>query len=1565
MRIMKCAVHLSFAALLTLAAEPSTAWSQGRFAPNRGLIQNQPDVVLMFAPREVQVMIDEARTNIESQQWSEATLALGMLLGLEDSRQDDTAGVDFFLADGALPDKKASPKDSIFQKVFELIDSLPLEATKFIDLRYGVRAGQILEKALSDSDWEGIEKVAGRYSFTTSGQDACVILGEHWLRKGDARRAARFFSMAFRQKSALSRLGPELGLLTAAAYDAAGMQAEAFGFIEQTRDKFPNASLNWSGARVGWEGRALRSKDILERIGLGGARSNHKIVKQPFFLGGDSKRNADTNAGIPIPILRWHTELHESKQHKENLEKTFKDKLTDNSSTLITSRVPIQVGQWVITSTYDQRIVAIDMQTGRLGWECFYSGMPLGSSMDAFLTRDSHVLNLAAPDYLARRVWGDSAVGMPTSDGRRVYSISELPALDIAESFAQGPNARVAKPQGPRTYNVMQCWSIPEEGKIQWEVGGQKSPNEPKLAGALFLGAPLPHGNELLVLGEINSDLYLFALKPETGKLLWRQPMATNYSSIATDQFRRSVGAVPAADGSIIVCPTLSGYLVGFDTVTRSLLWSFRYNTKIVPGTQLHVTPFGQAEAGDFSPFLNRSADNSVTLQNGVAVFAPADGDAVYAISIDNGSLLWQTDPRNGKTRYVAGAWNDIVIIANQTSFEALDLKTGKEKWPAIELPNDEQVIGRGVRKGGFYFLPTSGQTILQIDVAQGKVVDSVKVERPLGNLVSLGDRLVCASPFELGCYAVREAFQSQLKEELQKNSVSRTGLTKQGELALVEGDYEAALKFLEQANQMEPNNAEVLILMSKVAIAALSADFDKYIDRVTIAPALFFEGEGISYLKLLAGGFQKQGRYKDSLLKLLELADRRTAQRQDQIAGGDFSVQSPQWTVQEDRWISTQIRRCMEKLTPEEHRDIARVMDEKVAAISSLPSNVRRLTLEHLESIPAAGRLRAGSASDLIRHKDLLQAERLLLSDGFLDSADPASAEAIERKTKLAEIYARSNRFELALKCLNGNEALFKDLVTGVLELPLNAREQIANVLKNKIPMSAGDWPAGRVVATTSQMAMPTLSNPAILESSSLCRWKSRIGESLLGWSVYFGQGNFTFASKQNETEFRSYIDVGKQDAAIPPVVHSVDSIVMLEMNRELIAINTLNGAGREQHVPLWREPFAVVTNEVERGRGRASSPPNNAWGMPLLKSPFRVVSVSRLGVVVLHEANLVCLDLTSGKRLWTATGFKDCQFASQDHILSVFRPKERMTQIIDVRDGSLVTERPIEAEMIWVGAVGKYWLLESAATKNQLSMLDPTDGRILFTKQFSSDTQLAVDGEIGLIALQGSGSLTYWNGPREKEFVTSVPVEGNIKSLSAHRFGETILVMPYIASLQFDSFGYTPSLRDSGFSILAGRLIAISALDGQQVWSQNNLVQRPFSFPIAQERNSPVAVFVRKLTIPKIAGITDMDLYSFAAIDLRDGHVVFAQDDLPAVRERGFVQRINHDEHSISIDYLGTNITLNWMNKDPLEKNEETVIRDFGNLDEREFRIQVEENLKRRARESFPNDAEKINNK
>lgn len=1557
----------------------------------------QQDAMLMPAPREVQVLIEEAKSHIDQEQWTEATLALGVLLGLESQDDGDLKGVDYFIEDETRPKDprkaRAGTSESVFKKSFELVESLPMEATKFVDLRYGVLAGQMLEQAVVQSDWKKMERVAGRYPFTTAGQDACVILGEYWLRNGDPLLASRFLNAAFRQKSALSRLGAELGILTACTLETAGLQAEAIECLDQTREVFSKVSIDWNGTKIGWDNRtnpSVASNEILKAIvgkreAADQATSFEKANKQPYYLGGNPARNADTSAGSPLPILRWHTELHESKQHKDNLAGTFKEKILDRKQTFIPSRYPISVGPWIITSTYDQRIIAVDAKTGRLGWECLYSGMPLGFSMEQFANRDSNQFNAATPDYLTKRVWGESVVGMPTSDGKRVFSISELPAIDVAESFALGQNARVSKPQGVRGFNVLQCWSVSEEGKIQWEVGGAKSPTDTSLAGVLFLGAPLPLAGELLIIGELNSDVYLFSISPETGKVNWRQPLASNSQAIAGDQLRRNVGASPAAEGSILICPTLSGHLIAFDTVSHALLWTFEYPLRSMLGNMAQFGQFGQVDLGDFNALAGRSAEPSVTIHNGIAFFAPPDGDGLYAISVANGTKLWDSNERpiqdEGKpseepyvnrfdqVRYIAGVWDGIAIVACQSQLVAIDTKKFTEIW-TLDLPQNSQLAGRGVRKGGMYFLPTTEQEILQVDLKQGSIVEKVRVEQPLGNIVVVGDRLVSASPFQLDCYAIREAFQSELKEELQRSSVSRQGLTRQAELAFSKDNFEQALQFLEKAKSLEPSNAEVLILLNKVGIAALTTDFDKYVDRVTLSQDLAFDRERMPYLKLVSQGLQQKGRYADALVKLLEMSDLRIAQRQDQTASNDLFSQSSDSSVQQDRWIATQIQRAFNNLTAAQQQEWTKALAPRLDELQRAPINVRRLKLEHLTGIPETQAIRISTALELIQQRDLLAAEKLLTAE----IANTQNANTPEQGTVvnplrsltnelLAEIYVRAQRYRIALPLLDGNTDRLKSMIEESSEFSQQMTQTDPPSLEDKVVVkSAEEWPRGPIQVTAARRVANQGVQPNMLETMTRCRWNHRIGNALQDWTVSYGPGNWLFESPDGKGQFKIYVDPGTQEKGFQPTIHSLDSIAIVEMNKQIFAVNTLQAANSEQDGLLWREAFESSTPENERGRGRVSFVERNSWGLPIQRKAMQIVSLSRSGIVVAFEDSLTCLDLLSGAKLWTIRGVKDYSFASHQESIYLFQPQSQSIAQVDIRDGAKLNEIKVEVQAgKSIASLGKYILFSNSMGKqNSLRLLNATDGKVVFEKLFASDTRLAFDGESSLIALSGaresadgSGELTFWNLLNEIESSSRVQVEGAFGWINVQRFGDTLLILPFAISQSLDSIAVWPDPSDSLFAPVAGRMIAISAKDGSALWKQNNFAKM-FFLPLAQDRSSPLAFFVRRLTLSKIADVNP-DLFSVAIVDVRDGQVLYAKDDLPAIRNLGFSQQVDPTKNEISITFLGTSMDVVWRNKDPENPDvaaTENTRFDFGDIDYRPFRKEIEDRiLKMRA--------------
>ncbi|MFM9065425.1 MAG: PQQ-binding-like beta-propeller repeat protein, partial [Pirellula sp.] len=275
-----------------------------------------------------------------------------------------------------------------------------------------------------------------------------------------------------------------------------------------------------------------------------------------------------------------------------------------------------------------------------------------------------------------------------------------------------------------RTYNVLQAWSIPEEGKLLWECGGVNQSSSEELKGALFLGAPIPFRSELIVLAELNGEVYLVSLAPSTGQLNWKQPLVANQgTTIALDSQRRGFGLSPSVDGSLAICPTLSGYLVAYDLNRRQLAWSKSYqlNPSLMPGAAFNIV--GGMDLRETDPMISRPLDTAALVHDGVTVFAPSNGVGVFGISNADGSELWQVPHEEGSMfRYIAGIWNQLVVLVYAQEIVGLDLRTGQPAWSAIPIPSGAHVVGKCVRSDSKLLVPLSNQSLLEIDLLQGAI---------------------------------------------------------------------------------------------------------------------------------------------------------------------------------------------------------------------------------------------------------------------------------------------------------------------------------------------------------------------------------------------------------------------------------------------------------------------------------------------------------------------------------------------------------------------------------------------------------------------------------------------------------------------------------------------------------------------------------------------------------------------------------------------------------------------------------------------------------------------------
>ncbi len=1522
---------------------------------------SMPEGLLMTAPREVEVLLSDAQEAIDAKQWAEASVTLGQLLGIEESAGDGPLGEDYFLSPTARTEDGAR---TVLGQAKKMLENLPEEAKQAVELRYGVKAQQLLEQAIDQNDIGLLHELSSRYGFTDAGRDASMLLAEHLLTIGNTVDATNTLERLLSDRSARDRFGAGLGVLAVASKLASSTTTQAGKLLVEVREYFPSVSLDWAGSKVGWNDKTT-GESILQSLSKEDFKKIAVRIRQPRFEGGGLDRNANTDGGQPIPILRWSVDLHESAQHKENLERTLRKQLAERRAHLVPTRAPISSEDLIFLPTYDQRILAIDAKSGKIRWPIVFSGSPLGYSIDRGSNRDSYALGLPAPDYLVRRVWGDFATSQISTDGKRIFGLSGSSAAEVGESFAVGPNARQNRNPMIRTYNVLQAWSIAEEGKLLWECGGVNRSSALDLKGALFLGAPIPVRSELLVLAELNGEVFLVSLEPGTGTMNWRQSLVANQgTTIALDPQRKAFGLSPSLEGSLVICPTLSGFLVAYDLNRRELVWSKSYpmNPSLMPGAAFNIV--GGMDLRETDPMLSRSLDTAVVVHDGVSVFAPSNGTAIYGISNADGAELWQIGHDEGSMfRYVAGVWNQLAVLVYAQEIVGVDLRTGQPAWAPVPIPNGAHVVGKSVRSDSKLIVPLSNQQLIEIDLLQGSVLSETRCEKALGNLAVVDNRLLSASPFELTSYSIRDRFQADLIAELKNAPGTASVLQKEGELALASGEIDKAMAKLEEAIGLSPQDFDIRRSFIKALTMALRTDFDRYIEKVRSYESIASDLDLPTYLRVMIHGLEKRERWSEAFEKLLELSDTRLSRRIDQMMDGNSIDASARWTIHEDAWISARLARIARRLSDSEWETLRVAIEKRLEVDPKQDPSMIRLRLQHFDGLPYTQTARLNYANSL-GVRSMVDAEYLLTSSGSLEKPLDEADQAI-RKAK-ARLYLKSERpMKSWLELGKDDEAFLamaKELSgkNGPGILRYNSPDAMLIRFKERelADLQKHSWPQGKVEVTSSFAEANAVGQfQSTHEGSNLCQIGSIVGDSFLGWQAYFNNGLLHLVQSQTGEEVQYLLDVARLDRTVTPRIHAINSILIIELKDQVIALDLFHANLSQQDGQLWNVNFGKENLDQEMpglGRGRSNTIERNAWGLPIPKKGFRVVDVSRWGVIVQSENEIVSFHPLLGTKQWSLQGFRTASLLSKGGFLYSFETGSKTIQKIDPSDGSVVEEIASEQEG-WtpLTVVADRWLFQPVrqantdqASRMKLRLVEPSTGENILQADHTLDTRLAIAGDLGVVALRSDGNMLYWNARKGTESKFQVDVEGKFSSITAQVFGDIALILPHAGAMELDNVQVFPQLRsDPTVAACAGRLFAIQIEDGSLAWERSQRVKH-FLFPLSQSRQSPAAVFLRRLTLKNVRGMA-LDFTSIALIDVRTGKLLYQKHDLPAVRGDSFRQLLLPAQNQMSIKLYGNLFQIVWTDEPWEQSAPDPATGDLaiGELDLDSFQASAEE--------------------
>jgi hypothetical protein len=120
----------------------------------------------------------------------------------------------------------------------------------------------------------------------------------------------------------------------------------------------------------------------------------------------------------------------------------------------------------------------------------------------------------------------DNAYGQVSSDSERVFLLWNLPVIKQTSRTSFRVNPATGKQSGAESSNQLAALDLKTEGSLTWIVGGTSGEDEPALAGAFFLGPPLPLQGELYAIAELDGEIRLCVLDAANGSLKWQQQLA-------------------------------------------------------------------------------------------------------------------------------------------------------------------------------------------------------------------------------------------------------------------------------------------------------------------------------------------------------------------------------------------------------------------------------------------------------------------------------------------------------------------------------------------------------------------------------------------------------------------------------------------------------------------------------------------------------------------------------------------------------------------------------------------------------------------------------------------------------------------------------------------------------------------------------------------------------------------------------------------------------------------------------------------------------------------------------
>ena len=997
---------------------PGRAAPRGMRAINRGdgldgTRTGERDFIDSRAPHDAKVeqVLRAAEAAIQRKDWKGAQELLQRLLDLpEDSLHR--------LADGRW--------QSVRRTANKLLGSAPAELLDDYRTQYSGLAQQMLAAAKRSGRAADYVNVAARFFHTPAGYEAANYLGTLHFDRGEFGLAAAWFNDLADSPAAFATEGA-WRLKAALAYRQAGNSEASLAMLAGPKDVATQAVELGSG-RVNpttWlNGLAAflptRAESLADWTQLYGT-----VARMGKAIGGE-----------PLLSPLWSVPMTTSHTVRRRVSWIVQDLLDQDRAPILAS-MPLVVGGHALYRDL-RGVRSVDLETGKTLWESIegisperiIGGLPPQQvepreawrfRMNQF-QNDQNEYQGQAVEYhpLANLLFRDGTYNLISSDGRQVFVIEDhgiMSRNQPGHHWGWDGSNEVQDPYGvPWKTNRLVSYDL-RTGRPLWSVGGVESlePFDLPLAGSYFYGVPAVDGDELLVVAGKGDDVRLWSLDRATGTPRWSQLIAYSDTKIEQDVGRRWYTAQVASDGGIIVCPTTVGWLVAVDRLRQSVLWAHRY---LPPSAQQERDPGTQ-----FVPQRDLAAQWSPSapiISGSVVVYTPPEEAVILALNALDGKRLWEKPKENWL--YLAGVFDDRVILVGRSEIGAFALATGKPLWTS-PLGDEARPSGRGLAVADLFYVPLSTGELRTIDLKHGKTVSQTYAPAkhpPLGNLAMHRGKLVALGPQGLVGFGQREALLAEIAHRKAVNPTDPWALLRESEIHLLNRAHAVALPLLRAIvvaglTDDERTRHHTALVESLAAVIRLdpkthAAELTE-LGQVATAP-----DERLLFQELTADKLIAEGRLTAAFDVFWSLAESATNKLADAADAAITRSDDRQVSTRRIPWIAGRLSDVWSAATGDERKQIdtkieATLTEEPWSGRPRPDEGVRTTTPQMRRSLlarllgfhPATVKLREAIVEELATSKSFGDAQLELLK--LVDDADRGTAaRAVERLARLME---------------------------------------------------------------------------------------------------------------------------------------------------------------------------------------------------------------------------------------------------------------------------------------------------------------------------------------------------------------------------------------------------------------------------------------------------------------------------------------------------------------------------------------------------------------------------------